>query len=1135
MKKLGLLVMSLIIMPLLSSCAKDGPIPKKTYTITVNTSDQHFHPAETSLTFEEDDFSPITFAYTTDPDYIITHIDTDPTGSADCVHDEEEKKITITPKVNADFTIIPTLEPTIHNYTITIDTSDQHFHTETTSLSFKKDNFDPITFDYTIEDDYVIDRFSVSQFNVATCAFTDDKVTITPKQNADFTITPITKRIPRKYTITIDASDEHFDTETASLTFIENVYSPIKFAYVATADYKIADIAVTPIGSATCIHNDNQIIVTPKVNANFTIKPSMIELSSYIVNVASENRHFHASASYLSFNEGQFDQLNLGYTIDNNYLIDSITVSPSDAATCTFTDKEIAITPKENTNFSITPIIKKNTDYVVRVRRADHFDTKTIVLSFSKDDFTQQTFQYDIDNLYEVKSFTVEPENSVSYEIDEGTIKITPLVNDDINITPVIGLVPNAKSVPIYADDHITPSVSSFLYATNSSKEFDINYHLDSGYQIKSMVATPTEAAIIRNKSDGLLNIEVVSDDIESISITTEQILTKQITFHVNQIGEKLGPDAKETIEMAYGHKWNYYVDEATQIATSNEYSFIGWSFKEDGSAIIDPSEITIGEDTLTDVYAVYFTHKIMLNSESLAIESTNFTIVESKIQQVTVYFNLLDEKRFEYPPSCTYSEVEKYFTVTNGDGEKITSLIYSYDNHSLLISASSLPDGAITITVNDYHPEFEFEFVGEHLTATYSPTMPKPLMGDDFIFTLTADDDYYVPTNLNIYVGNDSTEPLPSDAYQVVNEGGESQASTAEVTIFSSYVTDNLKVTAKALSLSSYHYKINGFGVKVDGAKTKEGDVARSADPLSFAIDDIAVRNDNLLIKPNGLAWCDYTTFVAAYPGILEYDSSNMTITIKSHSDIDTIEVDIFHPGVNVFAEDNSTWQQIGELATSGYADKIFKPGDERNASMGDLPYTRRVIGTYHDPLTSDSKKMAGLTIEFVELISDKKGVAHKVRMGKTSYDTDSKDFGVDNCDIYLNEVFYGKISSDLRNIIKEVKKECVHDATGIDRSEVQIDRKIWALSVGEYYGKLSKCDKIQEGYPYPYYVAHPTDAERPRHPVGSSACEFYYTRTYNQYSKNDHYVYGVRSNGSFHSGVTYIDFNGCAAAFCI
>lgn len=204
----------------LTSCGSKPPEPPEpvapTYTITIG-STSHFTPSKTSFTFSENDFTPITFSYTTDSNWFVNAVSVDKEENADCTFDPVNKQITVTPKINTDFVITASvLSLSTHSF-VSFVSMDGRFHPDVAGISFENDDFKTgKIIHYTLDQYYIVDKFEYETDKLGVTRLAGNSLSIKLKQNGEHLIKVFARTMTK--TIAFDPGDGGTLWESAKST-----------------------------------------------------------------------------------------------------------------------------------------------------------------------------------------------------------------------------------------------------------------------------------------------------------------------------------------------------------------------------------------------------------------------------------------------------------------------------------------------------------------------------------------------------------------------------------------------------------------------------------------------------------------------------------------------------------------------------------------------------------------------------------------------------------------------------------------------------------------------------------------------------------------------------------------------------
>ncbi|MCQ2794042.1 MAG: DUF6273 domain-containing protein [Bacilli bacterium] len=762
--------------------------------------------------------------------------------------------------------------------------------------------------------------------------------------------------------------------------------------------------------------------------------------------------------------------------------------------------------------FSCSNNPKDDGKYCITINQVDHLHLDQTSFTFNRDDFSPITFNYRTDDNYGLSSLTADSsiDNLCDYTIDGTnlTVTITPKVNADFIITPIVRHFDALSHIRIIGDAYVTPKVSELMLAKDDFEPRYIEYTLADNYLIKNITVAPSDVATCVDASGGL---QITLKKNGDCTITLETVVAF-VDINFSPVDGELGQKAQSTIKCLIGRRWGECFKSDEQVATYKQYDFKGWSMRNGGHGdVIGPSYI-VTENTPKNVYASY-SHHIEMITESLEVSSINYNPDSPRL--------MLDLKegvtKYDYPLD------ETAFTVTNSSGNPV-DFEYGDDlgkKYIRINDPTQVDDGYIKIEVIDYQPTYEIEFnLGAHLKTT-STLSPKK--GENFEFDIQAvnptnENIYYIPRQLKIYVGT-SGQPLSSVGYSITNVDEARQ--NGRVVIYADYVQGDIEVNGEAGQTDYYYYEFKGFGT---GIEEKESDVVLSnkITKLHLYATWISVDAENIAVKFNNQEW---KTVDEIKDGTITYNQGVITINNTAKT-FDSVIIYALSQNWNLFGE--SPWEDIQELAYSGYVERLFDVGDTKKVSIGELNYEVRIIGFAHDDLADKSGK-ASLTIEFSNLITDADLSVHKGRICKDATDY----YPGSDYDKYINGTFYDSLPANLKSIIKLVTKK--YNVADSSRDLNPYDRKMFALTLKEIGGSEELYD-IDEGKTYKYYEDTYNDSSkesRKKGAVGSHDSSGYWlSSAYINGSEQKQYY--IRSDGSIGYGEKSSK-SGYMVAFCI
>lgn len=212
-------------------------------------------------------------------------------------------------------------------------------------------------------------------------------------------------------------------------------------------------------------------------------------------------------------------------------------------------------------------------------------------------------------------------------------------------------------------------------------------------------------------------------------------------------------------------------------------------------------------------------------------------------------------------------------------------------------------------------------------------------------------------------------------------------------------------------------------------------------------------------------------------------------------------------------------SWADIDEYAQMGVANQIFSVGDTKDVSVNGETITFEIVGFNHDYLSDGSGK-AKITFGMKNL------------MGETRYmnkeSTNVGSYEGSSMNDYVSGNFYSSLPSDLRSIIKSVKK--VTSNGGGSESETRTDiYNTWLFSEQEVFG-IKKNSSGNEGSKYEIFTSSSSMIKKLSN--GSGRAYDWWLRSPNIKTSNHFCVVGANGSSSTSSSRAPL---GVCVGFCI
>ena len=172
-------------------------------------------------------------------------------------------------------------------------------------------------------------------------------------------------------------------------------------------------------------------------------------------------------------------------------------------------------------------------------------------------------------------------------------------------------------------------------------------------------------------------------------------------------------------------------------------------------------------------------------------------------------------------------------------------------------------------------------------------------------------------------------------------------------------------------------------------------------------------------------------------------------------------------------------SWEEINKIAVTDYAHEFFNIGDTKKVSIDNSEYTVAIHDFYHDELTDDESRKAGLTLGLVEVYSY---LSYSMRDGMNSNSGGWKNTTFRPT---LQSTIYNKLPEELRSVIKNVNKKTSGGSKST--SIVTTSDNLFLFSEVEIMGTITH-SVAGEGEHYPYYK----DAESRKKKIRGSSSNY-------------------------------------------
>ena len=187
-----------------------------------------------------------------------------------------------------------------------------------------------------------------------------------------------------------------------------------------------------------------------------------------------------------------------------------------------------------------------------------------------------------------------------------------------------------------------------------------------------------------------------------------------------------------------------------------------------------------------------------------------------------------------------------------------------------------------------------------------------------------------------------------------------------------------------------------------------------------------------------------------------------NTTYTVTCDGTSITIQTESYfgyYTGFVASALADYSWSAIAAISESGQASNVWNIGDEKDITVGSETITLQIYDFNHDDLSTSGK--AGITFGLKNLMASTKAM--------NSSNTNSGGFTGSAMYTWLQGDLYNSLPSDLKSVIKEVKKKA---SAGSQSTTINTNSmKIFLFSEVECFGTTSY-SVSGEGSQYPIFT---------------------------------------------------------------
>lgn len=148
--------------------------------------------------------------------------------------------------------------------------------------------------------------------------------------------------------------------------------------------------------------------------------------------------HFHLNQSAFTFKENDFSPITFKYTIDMDWEVTSI--ESGNECDCSFDSDNltITVTPKENIDFTIKPVVKYLDNFSHVLITGSHFTPEVPIVNVRKDDFATHYVNFELEDGYQIQNITSSPSDAVgNISFSNSQLRFNLIKNGDCEINLV--------------------------------------------------------------------------------------------------------------------------------------------------------------------------------------------------------------------------------------------------------------------------------------------------------------------------------------------------------------------------------------------------------------------------------------------------------------------------------------------------------------------------------------------------------------------------------------------------------------------------------------------------------------------------------------------------------------------------
>lgn len=505
---------------------------------------------------------------------------------------------------------------------------------------------------------------------------------------------------------------------------------------------------------------------------------------------------------------------------------------------------------------------------------------------------------------------------------------------------------------------------------------------------------------------DGKWNFETWTPELKPATCDTTYTATYNQWCDITFIADPGVITGQTTLTVLANTAWQEVKDTPT--ASLAKYDFNGWSLTPGGSgAIISPTYLIQKSITLYASYSFMNVNVQIEGAQTIRCQAVSDPSISQN--DIKIALQVKDDYQLKYEVPQTQDNI----SITVFDSNETIPFTYLKDPTNPIYGAIKIDKSyikkKIKITLQDYCPAYQVSASNNnHLKISEIDNPAKK--GEDYTFKIEAtsdanDDEYFVPSEMNIYLG-DSKYPLSNKFYSVKVEDDQKSAT---VTIKAEKIIDDITIKNNyANHIGYYRYSIDDmYGIKYEiiSEKIAEGYIEQGTDlKIKFTIDENVKKtfeditlprmDDDMIymqIDDDEMKTINQYYYSSDIEYTIQGDRSYAILTVHSRTEaklrpehlVRVLPIAYNYPLIELLS-----WKDIAAISQAGEAETYFKVGDIKRLQLkhqdinqdgcdviseGEISQTVRIIG-FNQDIDPTGKKL-GITFEFVDVLSDVNG----------------------------------------------------------------------------------------------------------------------------------------------------------------